>query len=195
MFMSASTRSTRLGGAILGLLMTISGCESANRINSDFNENTNFSAYKSYGAIELGKSNTTPPTSELQTVVQQTLDNQLVVRYVPVKAGEKSDFSLRYFINELESLPRESPVSGGIGIGGGSGGNTYGGAGISLNFPLGGSDTSLRLRVVIDVIDNASGKQVWRGSRTINTSASDMATRNEDVATAVMEIIAAFPPN
>lgn len=187
--------SSRFIGAIaLSLLFTVSGCESANRINSDYNESTNFALYKSYGAIELGKSNTTPPTDTLRTVVQQTLDAQLVVRYTPVKAGQKSDFSLRYFIDELEQLPRESPVSGGIGMAGGSGGHTSIGTGISLNFPIGVPDSPLRLRIVIDVIDNASGKQVWRGSKIINTDSADLAKRDSDVATAVMDIIAAFPP-
>jgi hypothetical protein len=189
------TPSHIIRAATLSLLFTVSGCESANPINTDYNETTNFSSYKTYGAIELGKSNTTPPTDTLQTVVQQTLDAQLVVRYTPVKAGQKSDFSLRYFINELEQLPQPSPVSGGIGMGGGSGGNSYGGAGISLNFPLGGGDSSLRLRIVIDVIDNVSNKQVWRGSKIVNSSTTDTAKRDSDVATAVMDIIAAFPPN
>jgi hypothetical protein len=180
---------------LFGLVFAISGCESANRTQTDYSDANKLWAYKTYSTIALGKSSTTPADAALQEVVTQTLDNQLLVRYVSVKAGQKADFSIRFFINELEALPQPAPVSGGIGVAGGSGGYSGSSAGISLNFPIGAAVSPLRLRLVIDVIDNASGKQVWRGSQTINTDAADLATRDKAVATAAMEIIAAFPPS
>lgn len=195
---SAITYFTRLSTATgLALMLALTGCQSNNsrNVSSDYSQSVNFAAYKTYGKIVLGESSTTPPEPSLQKAVQDTLDNQLVVRYIPVKLTEKGDFSLRYFIDEVAQPAQRSPVSGGVGVMGGSGGRTSIGTGISLNFPLGGASSPLRLRLVIDVIDEASGKQVWRGSKIVNTDGADTAQRNKDISTAAAEIIAAFPPN
>ena len=130
------------------LLIFIASCNAPQAVY-DYDEQANFSTYRSYGIYP-----------DLRTGLSQLDERRLiesidrVMRGKQLAASEDPDLLLNIYSEEYR---KESDTRLGIGVGG-TGRNV--GVGVSGGIPIGGSETYLRL--TFDLIDANTNALVWQ---------------------------------
>ena len=166
----------------LALLILLASC-GAVRVNYDYSQGTDFTAYKTYNYYP-----------DMNTGLSQ-LDTKRMLRAVDsvmqiqgFSISQKPDF----FINIQSSVYRDA-ASPSVGVGmGGTGGNV--GGGISVGVPLGGSGMSRE--IVFDFVDAQLDALFWQAVSNSNyRDNASPSTRERVLREVVAKVFSKYPPS
>ena len=179
--------------ALLVLLAT--GCGPT--ISSDRDETLPIPAGATYvwhGAADVSRQQVDPTIQNdiVHQRIQNAIDSQMKAKgFIETTDSATAHFALRYYLALQQSTQLVTTTTG-VGWGGGWG---YGwgwggwGGGISTTTPVTSTDGGL----VIDVLQNANGKLVWRGQ--VTGQVGSKAPSTERVNQVVTEVMATFKPD
>ena len=179
--------------ALLSLGLLLTGCSSI-KVDHDYDTEYNFSTLKTWQwAPWAGNTNKNPLVDNglVDERAQNSITSGLTQRGFTL-AKDKPDFVVSYqIILEQPAVITQEP-SVGVGMGGGSGGSSFGG--VSFSFGTGGQPSPREL-LIIDIKQPADGKLIWRGSakQTVKNS-SDPEEANKRMTETVNAILNTFPP-
>jgi hypothetical protein len=175
---------------IIGFLfiLLLTACGSTPTTKVDYNEETNFSEFKSF---HIGKSASTSADANpiLLSRIEKAIKNTLMQKPLTVQS-ESPDLLVTFHYAQQEK-PNNSSFS--IGLGGSSmGSRSSTGVGVSTSIPLDSSVTVIT-KIFIDISHN--GKAVWHGTD-IYEGEGDMPAMEKEkvIATTVSRLLAGFPP-
>ena len=162
----------------------LSGCGSSISVNQDYDPAYDFSKLKTFGFI--------PITSEAgidqlnADRLGEALKTNLTAKGFTL--SEKADFGIALFFTK--STKTDISTTGGYGYGYGYGYRGYGGVGYTDIYQY--EEGTL----VVDFIDMAENKLVWRGIGSgILSDNPTVEERTANINNAVAQILAQFPPN
>jgi len=175
----------------LFILLTISAC-SGIPVSQDFEQGFNFSGLKTF-AWDANEENQWGVASSNELVdrrIRSAIDNTLASRQFSQVDPAKADFLVLYNV-QVEQRVSSSNVSGGLAMGRSTRGR-HGSIGISTGSQIRTYD---RGTLLIDVIDVASDKLVWRGvSSQALPDLSDPQRLTDHINATVAAILEQFPP-
>lgn len=151
-------------------------------VNYDYEKSTDFDTYKTYNYFD-----------DMQTGLSQ-LDSKRIIRAIDAKLqtmGLTRSDNPDFFIDiQSQSITNRNNPNVGVGVGG-TGGNV--GGGVSVGFPLGGSQNTRE--IVIDFVDDSKGGMFWQAvsESTYNDNASP-EKREETFAKLIEKIFSKYPP-
>lgn len=181
---------------ILGLVTLAASCSSV-RTSYDFDRRADFSGWRSYAWYPSGSPNTGDPRLDsplLHGRIQDAVDRTLAAQgYTRVEDGSP-DFYVNYHLSTEQRLDVRTINSGYMG---GPRGRSWGGAGWG---GVGWTETHVDQyeegTLIIDFVDTAARRLVWRGAGTRRLARDIRPERvTERVNEAVDEILAQFPPS
>lgn len=180
---------------LLSLSIAIVSACSSIKVEQDYNENTDFSALKSYAwqtDKQPGTGDVRVDNSLLNNRIREAIDNELANKGQRKVARNKANYLLayHYVIREKDEYDGSSVRTGiGVGVGhhGGYGGLSFGFGDRKREYDEG--------ELTIDMLNPANKQIIWRGvaSRKI-INQSDPAERTKRVRETVQAILRKFPP-
>jgi hypothetical protein len=160
-----------------------------NSVNIDYNLQTDFSQYQSYGWKEATSGTANDVMPLMGERVKAAIESELSAK--PMSLSDSPDVWVRYYVQSV-SETRSSNTSGSVGLGRAGGSSAVG---VSLSFPLGGERTTTEQQVMIDFYDGNSDQLVWRGTDKFRADGKKPEQLDKLVKQAVGNILAAFPPS
>mgnify|MGYP003840661573 FL=1 len=152
------------------------------RVNYDYNQETNFSKYKTYNYYSDMKTG----MSELDTKrFLEALDAKLET--LGIVYSETPDFFI-----DIKSATFQSNQQSSVGVGmGGSGSNM--GSGVSFGIPIGQS--SMNRQITIDFVDENLKQLFWQAVCESSYSPNRIPSEREEQLKAVVnKVLTGFPP-
>lgn len=170
------------------LSLLLAACASGPTV--DYDPAVDFSGYKSYHWLDerSGVSDQFDPL--LAKRVKAAIDEHLKARFSAAPDRASANFLVRYYVSSTAKVS-DSKARGSVGMGS-FGGNT--GMGVSMSFPLGGTQVESQAQVLVDFLNPASEELTWRGSEIVTLRGSDPEKLTEQVQAVVAAILAKFPP-
>jgi hypothetical protein len=184
---------------IIGLLLVVAGCTPLPNTGYDFDRSTNFGGYKTYAWLSGEQEKTGDRRADNSTVdmrIRIAIGTQLRLKGYQTLPDGRPDFFVTYTIGLKDSSPTVSSQYFSEGMAGrpflhsaDSRSGRDGTPSISEGY------SSLTGTLLIDVIDGASQKLVWRG-----TAAGEVdqgltsEQRDERTKAIVRNILSHFPP-
>ena len=174
------------------LSLLLAACSSGPTI--DYDPAVDFSGYKSYHWLDerSGVSDQFDPL--LAKRVKAAIDEQLKARFAAAPDRATANFLVRYYVSSTAKVS-DSNARGSIGMGGYGGGGGGGSMmGVSMSFPIGGTQVESQAQVLVDFLNPASEELTWRGSEIVTLRGSEPEKLTEQVQAVVAAILAKFPP-
>lgn len=169
-------------------VLLLAGCSSVS-VTRDYGASSDFSILKTYAWQHATQPKTGNPRIDndlMDERIRSAVDAQLAEKGFMLVPKEEADCLVAYFVEYKQRIGGNS-VS--FGLGGGNNGR-YGGAG--YNTSISDYDEGY---LTIDIIDPASGKNIWRGvGRRTTYEGSNPKKLTKIVNTAASRILAKFPP-
>ena len=162
------------------LLCIVTSCGTI--VNYDYEKSTDFNQYKAYDYF-----------SDMQTGLSE-LDTKRLVRAIDAKLKTmgliRSDNPDFYIDIQSQDIENRNTPNVGVGVGG-TGGNV--GGGVSVGFPVGGSQNTREL--VIEFVDESKGGLFWQAVSESSYSENASPEKRESKFVALVEkIFAGYPP-
>jgi hypothetical protein len=178
--------------ALLGLF--VAGCGGI-AVKQDYDPAINFGALKSFSwqtAVQAPTGNELTDNTLLDSRFRAAIERELQAKgHAKVATGPDYLVAYSYTVqNKIERDPYRSTVGVGVGVGSRRGG--FGGIGFDLGY---GDRDYEQDTLIIDVLDPATGKQLWRGfTRQRLVWQSDPEDTTSRINEAVAAILRKFPP-
>ncbi len=176
---------------LLGIML-LAGCSGIN-VNHDYDTDADFSSLKTWTWASGGIITNHPLANNdlIDRRVTASITDALTSQGF-VESLDMPDFMVGYQIMLEQPAPVAQEPRVSVGMGGSSGGSSYGGVG----FRFGDSgQSSPREILIIDIKDPATGKLLWRGSsRRILKGSNSPDEASERMNETVNAILADFPP-
>jgi hypothetical protein len=168
-----------LGLLLLVILMVSCG---ATRVNYDYDKNTDFTAYTTYGYyadMETGLSQL--DERRLMNALSATLQSKGLL------FSEEPDMLIN-----IQSTVLRGQANNAVGVGLGGGGGAVGG-GISVGIPVGGPNLSRE--VIIDIVDAKKDLLIWQANSESPFKEGDTpAVKEKKMQELVVKIFEKYPP-
>ena len=173
------------------LLLLVAGSAMAQDVRYNFEQGTNFAAYKTYKWVELKDAQKVDPLVAGQ--IKSAVEVELAKKGLTKTDGEKADLFIGYQTAVNQEKQYTSMTSGMGGYGPGWRGGWYGGGGMTTT--TGSTSTILIGQLAVDMYDAASQKIVWRGvaSKTIDQKAKP-DKQQKNLAKAMTLLFTNYPP-
>lgn len=173
---------------LLAAAALVAGCSSVS-VTRDYDASADFSSLRTYAWQHETQPKTGNPRIDndlMDKRVRNAVNTQLEEKGFSLSARQNADCLVAYFVEYKQRIGGSS-VS--FGLGGGSYGR-YGGVG--YNTAVSDYDEG---HLTIDIIDPASGKNIWRGvGRRTTYEGSNPEKMTKVINTSVAKIMARFPP-
>ncbi len=179
--------------ALLGLL--VGGCGGI-AVKQDYDPAVNFGSLKSFNwqsAVQAPTGDKLVDNALLDSRFRAAIERELQAKgHTKVATGPDYLVAYSYTVqNRIERDPYRSSVGVGVGVGGSRRGG-FGGIGFDLGY---GDRDYEQDTLIIDVLDPATGKQLWRGfTRQRLVWQSDPEDTTVRINEAVAAILRKFPP-
>ncbi len=177
--------------ALLGLLLV--GCGLP--VKQDYDPAVDFSVLRSFNwqaAVQKPTGNELTDNTLLDSRIRSAVERELLAKGHR-KLATDPDYLVAYSYTAQNRIERDNDSRVGVGVGVGKG-SWHGGFG-SIGFNLGGDRDYEQGTLIIDVIDPASGKLLWRGFvRQRLIWQSDPEQTSARINEAVGAILSKFPP-
>jgi len=168
--------------------LLLAGCSSVS-VSRDYDESADFSSLKTYAwqhAVQPKTGNPRIDNDLMDERVRSAVDALLAQKGFVLADKENADCLVAYFVEYKQRIGGSS-VSFGMGTGGYG---RYGGVG--YNTSVSDYDEG---HLTIDIIDPASGKNIWRGvGRRTTYEGSSPKKMTKVINTSVSRILGKFPP-
>ena len=175
------------------LLLFVSGIAMAQDVRYNFEQDTNFAAFKTYKWVAM------KDAAQVSTIVdgqiKAAVDAELVKKGLTKTDGETADLYVGYqaAVSQEKQFTSMSSNMGGY-YGPGWRGGWYGGAG-GFSTTTGSTSTIYVGQIAVDMYDVAGKKIVWRGlaSKTIDQKAKP-DKQQKNLAKAMEKLFKNYPP-
>jgi Domain of unknown function (DUF4136) len=184
---------------IIAVLLTVAGCGQLPKTGYDFDRSTNFGTYKTYAWLSEKQEKTGDRRADSSTVdmrIRIAVGTQLRLKGYQTRSDGRPDFFVTYSIGLKDSSPTVSSQYFSEGMAGHPFLHSADTRPVRDTTPsISDGHSYLTGTLLIDVIDAASQKLVWRG-----TAAGEVdqgltsAQRDERTKAIVQKILAHFPP-
>ncbi len=168
--------------------LLLAGCSSVS-VSRDYDDSANFSSLKTYAWQHAAQPKTGNPRIDndlMDERIRSAVDAQLAAKGFLLVEKTNADCLVAYFVEYKQRIGGSS-VSFGMGTGGYG---RYGGVG--YNTSVSDYDEG---HLTIDIIDPASGKNIWRGvGRRSTYEGSNPKKMTKVINTSVSRILGKFPP-
>lgn len=171
------------------LLLILAGCQSS-KVTVDYDTSADFSNIKSYRWADKTSGVEQGFDPLLAQRVQTAVRSNLSAKGLSEASGNPNVL-LRYYVGS-HTETQESKTRAGIGFGSAGGSSAIG---LGLSIPLGGDKVVKQAQIVVDFMNPASGKLLWRGTNRVSIGENDSPEEiTAMIDKAVAEIFAKFPP-
>lgn len=165
----------------ISILLLIVSCAPI-RVNTDYEKNTDFSAYKTYNYYpDMNTGLSDLDTKRLQDILDETLKAR------GFELSHHPDFQINIQSSEYQDFQNSN-----VGVGlGGTGGNV--GGGISIGFPMG--QPNVNRQIVFDFIDDRSVGLFWQAVSESSYNLKSTPEKREARLRAIVDkVLAKYPP-
>lgn len=184
---------------IIGVLLVVAGCSPLPKTGYDFDRSTNFSGYKTYAWLSAEQEKTGDRRADSSAVdmrIRIAVGTQLRLKGYQTLSAGKPDFFVTYTVGLKDSSPTVSSQYFSEGMAGHPFLHSADSRSVRDATPsISEGQSYLTGTLLIDVIDGASQKLVWRG-----TAAGEVdqgltsEQRDERTRAIVRSILSHFPP-
>lgn len=171
-------------------LILLTACQSS-KLAIDYDTETDFSTLHRYAWLDKTSGTEEGIDPLMAQRVKSAVSRQLQAAGLrTAEFPRDAEVLVRYYVGSHTEV-QEPKSRGSIGIGSG-GGHTA--LGISLSLPLGGSTTFKNVEILVDLLDAATKKLIWRGTYRLQIGDETPQEITTLVNQAVSEIFKRYPP-